>query len=474
MNRRSMIATGAALVLLLGGAAGAYYYVDHKKSTEEAAEKEEKDSLKLMAFDSNNVKGIDITNSDGYFYLSLSSSGDWVIDDTDFAFDFTPNSYYLNVIAASMGKLTADHKVEKKDSDLSKYGLDKPVTVVCHTSDEDYTVLVGSSSVTNEFCYVMLPDDDTIYCIDNQTGLELQGNISDLRDPYMLKCNDNEIMEFSLMHNGECCYDIERNIDGDTIWSLKAPNDHDTEVAIDAITVNTILTNIVRVQSVEFKGFAKGETDLAEYGLDEPAYNFMVKTDEKTYNLSFPEFSDDDEKVLCFDHDTYEIFAISINNAAFLKGKWQDLTAKQVLSVPFMSTAELEINIDGETHKLTIDHDKPSYIFDDIDVTALGSDDAAANFEYLYASVSEISHGDFLDGAPEIMGKPACDFVYKFTDGKETSLSLVPIDDENYWAYIDGDCMGMTVKSSEIKGSNGCLNFIEKLTAAIDAAKSGS
>ena len=45
MNRKSMIATGAALVLLLGGAGGAYYYVDHKKSSEEAAEKAEADSL---------------------------------------------------------------------------------------------------------------------------------------------------------------------------------------------------------------------------------------------------------------------------------------------------------------------------------------------------------------------------------------------------------------------------------------------
>lgn len=470
MNRRSMIALGTSLVVLLGGAAGAFYYVDHKKTTEEASSKAEQESLKLFSFDSNTVESIDITNSEGYFHLTFGESGDWVLDETDYPFMFTPDSYYLNVIAASMSRLTADHKAENS-SDLSKYGLDSPVTVMCHTSDKDYTLLVGNSTATNEFCYVKLPDDDTVYCIANETGEQMRGEIENLRDSAMLDCYDNEIMRFALVHNGETCYDLSRMIDGNVIWKMNAPQ---TDVTIDATTVNSILTNMVRVESEKFECFTKDQSELAKYGLDKPAYTFTVETEDKTIVIDFPEFKTDDEEVWCYDRNTCALYTLSQGGAAFLSGKWSDLTIKQALSVPFMDAVSLEMTVDGESHTLLIDHEMPTYIFDDIDVTALGSKDAASNFEYLYASVSEIKHGDFRDDIPEEMGEPECSFVYTLADGTKRELALVPIDDENYWAYVDGNCIGMTVEKNAITSSNGCLNFVERLTADIEAAGSGN
>lgn len=460
MNRKSMIATGAALILLLGGAAGAYFYVDHKKASEDYAAKAEKEALKLFNFDSNLVKGIDITTADGYFNMSVDQAGDWHIDETDYPYDFPLNSYYLNVVAASMSGLTADHKADVKNDELAKYGLDSPVTVVCHTPDADYTVYVGNSSVTNEFSYVMLPGNDTVYCIDNGTGNDLRGDISLLRNPYMLNCYDTDIVQFSLVHGDETLYDLTRVNDGNTIWALNAPQ---PDAKIDAITVNSILTNMVRVQTENFECFTKDEGELAKYGLDSPAYTFSVVTEGETFTLQFPEFDKDDENVWCYDTNTCAVYSLSMNNAAFLSGKWQDLTVKQAMSVPFIDAVSLEMTIDGEKHTLSIDHEKQVYEYDGNEITAESSEDAAKDFEYLYASVSEIEHADYLEDIPAKMGTPTCTFLYKLADGSERLLELVPIDDESYLAYIDGICLGMTVSSTEIKGTNGCLTFVEKL-----------
>ena len=459
MNRKSMIAMSTALVLLLGGAAGAYYYVDNKKTNEETAAKSETESLDLMSFDSTSVKGIDITGADGYFHMTLGQTGDWILEETDYPYNFTLNSYYLNVVASTMSKLKADHKADK--ADLGKYGLDKPITVVCHTADKDHTLLVGNISATNEFCYVMLPDDDNVYCVVNNTEGDLRGDISELRSPYLLNCYDNDINSFSLVHNGEVLYDLSRGTDGETLWSLNAPK---TDVMIDAVTVNNILTNMVRIQSDKFEGFTKDSSELAKHGLDNPAYTFTVTTDDKTFKLEFPEFGAEDEEIWCYDTDSCAVCALSQNSAAFLSGKWYDLTTKQAMSIPFMSAASLEINVDGEKHTLTIDHDKNSYVFDDIDVTALGSEEASSDFEYLYASVSEIAHDEYRDDEPETMGEPTCTFRYTLIDGTERVLALVPIDGETYWAYTDGRCLGMTVSRNALTGTNGCLNFIERLT----------
>ena len=462
MNRRSMIATGAALVLLLGGAGGAYYYVDHKKSSEEAAEKAEADSLKLMSFDPNEVTAIDITTSEGYFKMKMADDGEWLLEDTDYPYKFTPYTYQLNVIATAMGRLTADHKVDAKEGDLSKYGLDSSSTVVCHTADKDYTLYVGSSSVTDEFCYVMVPDDDTIYCIDSSVGADLRGDIAKICDPYIIECKDNEIVRFALEHNGEVVYDLSRGEENTSVWSLNGPV---TDVDIDSITVNTILTSMVRIETGNFACFTKDKSELAQYGLDEPAYTFTVETADKTITLEFPELGEEDEQVWCYDTDTCEVCSISSNNAAFLSGKWSDLTTKQVMIVSFYDAESLDINVDGETHTLKIDHDNSKYVFDDIDVTAKDNEEALQNFEYLYASVSEIKHDEFRDDFPEKMGDPTCTFTYTLTDGTKRKLELVPIDDNTYWAYVDGRCIGATVTRNSIDGTNGCLTFIEKLNA---------
>ncbi|MCR5120846.1 MAG: DUF4340 domain-containing protein [Ruminococcus sp.] len=464
MNRKSMIATGAALVLLLGGTAGAYYFVDQKKGNEEAESRAETDSLNIFSFDANDVSSIDVTNTDGYFRFTFDQSTDvWIIEDTDYQYKFTPNSYNLNVIASMMSNLKADHKADNKEGDLSKYGLDSPVKIVCHTKGEDYTLLVGSSSVTNEFRYVKLPDDDTIYCIDHVTGDDLSGDLSLLRSSYLLNCYDNSIKRFALTHNGEVCYDLARGVKENELWTLNAPQ---TDVAIDAVTVNTILTNMVRVQSEKFECFTKDKSELSKYGLDDPAYTFTVETDSKTMTFEFPEKGSDDESVWCYDTETGAVSSLSANGAAFLSGSWYDLITQQAMSVPFMNVSSLEIMVDGTKHTLSIDHEAETYHFDDIDVTAKDSEQAGQDFEYLYASVSEIKHGDLREDVPESMGEPTCTFRYTLTDGSERELALVPTGEgsETYWAYIDGRCFGMTVERSAITSSNGCLSFIERLT----------
>ncbi len=221
---------------------------------------------------------------------------------------------------------------------------------------------------------------------------------------------------------------------------------------------------MVRIETNNFDCFTKDKSELARHGLDNPAYTFTVTTDSKVITLEFPEFNSDDEEVWCYDLDSCAVFSITMNGAAFLSGKWHDLTAKQAMSIPFVSAEQLEITVDGDTHTLFIDHENQTYRFDDIDVTAKNNEDASKNFEYLYASVSEIKHDVFRDDVPESMGEPTCIFRYTLTDGTESELALVPIDDETYWAYTDGTCLGMTVSRSAITGSNGCLSFIERLT----------
>lgn len=458
MSSKKMRIALIAMLALLGLAGGSYALVDHLKNKEEQAASDEEASLHLFSFSSNDVTGVEITNPDGYFKID-SVGGVWTLSETDYPHTFTLNDYYLNVISASMSDLTALRKMDADPSQLSAYGLDAPVTVTCRAGDQTYTLYVGAASATKEYYYVMLPEDDTVYGIGYDDGEVLRGGIGYLRSAYMLGNSETDITEFSLDHNGSTAYDLYKDDAGQ--WQLRAPV---TEVNVNTVQITSILTDLVRIEYESFEEVSTDQNALAKYGLDNPAYTFTVKTGNTSKVLQFPEFDPNDAVIYVYEPETGSVGTIAMNDNAFLTGKWMYLLDEEVLRVPFADAAALDVTVDDMTFTMTIDRESQQYKLDNIDITAIG-EDAAADFEYLYASVSKIAFEEIVE-APQLPEdpQPACTFRYTLTDGTERVLELVPIDDVTYWAYVDGRCLGMQVRRNALSGTSGVLNFLEKLT----------
>ncbi len=451
-----------AMLVLLGAAGGGYALVDHMKKQEEQAAMEEAASLKLFSFSTSDITGVDITNPDGHFKID-AANGVWTLTETDYPHTFTLNEYYLNVISTSMSDLTALRKIDADASQLASYGLDAPVTITFHAGSEEYTLYVGAGSVTREYCYVMVPGDDTVYAIDYEDGEILRGGIGYLRNSYMINCFETNITEFSLDHDGTISYDLYKDTAGQ--WQLRAPV---TGVDINTVQVTSILTDLVRIEYLSFEEVSAEENTLAKYGLDDPAYTLTVKTADSAIVLQFPEYDSNDAVVYVYEPETGAIGTIAMRDTAFLTGKWLHLLEEKLLRIPFADAKALDVTVDDMTFTLTIDRENQQYLLDDIDITAL-SDSTAMDFEYLYASVSEIGFEEVVEH-PQLPEdpEPACTFRYTLDDDTQRELTLVPIDDVTYWAYVDGRCVGMTVRRNALSGTSGVLNFLEKLTDSLD------
>ena len=461
MSSKKMLIVLGAMIALLGLAAGGYALVDHKKTQEESSAAEEINSLKLFNFDQNSVNAIEITNPDGHFSMNYAG-GEWTLTDTDYPHQFPVNSYYLNSIATTMSELTALQKFTGKDA--ASYGLDNPVTITCNTSvGNSYTLLVGKPSATKEYYYVSVPGDDTVYGIKYDTGTALSGGISFLHDPYVLHVRDADINRFAMKHNDEVAYDLFTDDAGQ--WQLQAPL---TDVRMNTVQVSTIITDLVRLQYESFVTITKDKQELAKYGLDKPAYFLTVGTDTQTVTLEFPDYDTNDGVVYVYEPESGTVGTISSRETAYLQGSWHQLVDETVLRIPYADAKELDVTVDGKHFVLSIDHEKERTRLDDIDMTALDSESNKL-FEYLYASVSEISHEE-IKKEPELPENPvpACTFRYTLNDGTQRVLELVQIDDVTYWAYVDGRCIGQTVRRNALSGTSGVLTFLEKLTDALE------
>ena len=454
--RIALIALAAVLAVSIGG----YVLVDQMKKHEEQAAREEQASLVLASFDANSVDTVEITNADGYFRIAADETGSWTVAETDYPHPFALNAYYINVINNYMSSLTATQKVDADPAQRASYGLDAPTTIVCHTGAQSYTVEIGTGSVTNEFYYAALPGSDTVYCIAYDTGEILRGGIGYLRESYMLNFSETQINTFKLERSGEIAYDLRMDDAGQ--WQLHAPV---TDIPINTVKVSTALTDLVRVEYQRFITVTEDRQELAQYGLDAPAYEMTIGTEDSEIVLQFSAFDADTSEYYVYDTATHGVATVSTDVSGVLDGKWQGLLNDQVLRVPFADAKSLDVTVDGKHFTLTMEDG--TYRLDDIDISAL-DDNTRSNFEYLYASVAEIKY-DSVDESPNAPENPAptCTFVYTLKDGTTRTLDLAPIDDTTYWAYVDHRCIGQIVRRNALSGTTGVLNFLEKITDAL-------
>jgi hypothetical protein len=448
------------MIAMLGLAVGGYVLVDHKKTQEEDSAAAEISALKLFDFDENSINCIDISCPDGVFTASLSN-GEWTLSSTDYPTTFPLNSFYFNSIATTMSELTALQKFD--GSDLAVYGLDDPTVITCHSNDESYTLFIGKPSATKEYYYVSVAGSNTVHGIKYDTGAALDGGISYLHDPYVLHLRDADICTFALDRFGETAYDLYTDDKGQ--WQLKAPI---TDVRINTVKVSTIITDLVQLHYDSFLTISKDKDVLEQYGLDKPVYFLKVGTKDETVTLEFPDFDVNDGVVYCYEPETGTIGTISARETAYLTGTWQMLLDETVLRIPYADAKELDVTIDGKHFTLSIDHENKRTRLDDIDMSALDSETNKL-FEYLYASVSEICHEEVKED-PQLPEDPvpAVTFRYTLNDDTERVLELVPIDDVTYWAYVDGRCVGQTVRRNALSGASGVLSFLEKMTDALE------
>ncbi|MCR5718144.1 MAG: DUF4340 domain-containing protein [Oscillospiraceae bacterium] len=466
MSTKKMRILLVAMAAILGLSVGGYVLVDHNKKQAEQAEADKRSALNLCSFDTEQVTAVDICNPDGTFHAELAN-GEWVLTETDYPQTFPVNSFYLNSIVSSMSHLTAEQMFEKNPEIQSNCGLDTApadggrTEITCTAGGETYTVYIGNPSATKEYYYVSVPSTqaDTVYGIKYDTGAAFCGGISYLHDPYLLHASETSITGFRMEHNGDVAYDLSTDTSGQ--WQLNAPVEN---VSINSVQVKTIVTELVRLQYSRFVSITEDKAELKQYGLDNTSYTLSIHAGDDNFTFLFPEFTENDSEIYVYCPETATIGTIHSRDTVYLTESWRNLLDKAVLRVPFAEASALDVTVDGKQFRLQIDHENSRYQLDDIDLSGLDSA-TNSNFEYLYASVSEIQAEDVAE-EPQLPETPvpSCVFRYTLNDGTQRTLELVPIDELNYWAYVDGRCIGQTVRRNALSGSTGVLSFLEKIT----------
>ena len=465
MSSRKMVIAIIVMAALLAAAAGGYFLVDRTKQQAEDAQQAELASLQLFDFNADMVDAVTFDMMEGSFRIDASDNS-WVLTETDYPHSLTLNSYYINSVVGYMADLTALQKFDIETDRLSAYGLTEPTIVTCYQGSTAYTLYVGDASVTEEYWYVMLPDDNTVYGIDYNEGAVLRGGIQYLRTRYILPSYEVNISALTLEKDNNVYIDMALQ---DGQWHMSAPL---KDANVNSAQVKSLLTALTRIEADSFVTVIEHQAELADYALDKPAYTLTVVSSGETYTLDFAVNPQDDSSMYVLQRETGQISSLSTSNAGFLQMQPEEFLEEKLLNVPFADAKSLEVQVDDVAFTLTMDTENGEYRFNDT-VVAVKDSNLTGLFRNLYDTVANISY-EALDLTAEIAedAEAACTFQFTMTDGTETVLTLIQTErDENlYYAVLDGDYTGATVRRRALTGSTGVLNFYEKFTDALEDA----
>ena len=155
-------------VVVLGVACGAYVGVNSYVSSQEAKEAEEEDkSVDLISLKADEVTAVSFKADDAD--VEFDRKDDSWTEKSDA--DFPVNQDTVDDAVKGVASLTADQEISDVE-DLSQYELDDPQnTITLTTADGDTTLQVGMESSNNQY-YVKKADDDKNVYLVSSTSLE--------------------------------------------------------------------------------------------------------------------------------------------------------------------------------------------------------------------------------------------------------------------------------------------------------------
>ena len=464
MSSRKMRSAVIVMVILLIAGIGGYFLIDRAMTAKEQEAAEEAASLKLMSFDSDTITRVDYTIPEGYFRME-NTAGQWELVETDYPHSFTLNTDFLITSVIYMSDLEAVKKIDADPDALDKYGLADPIVLTCTGAGGSYTLNIGKLSSTKEYYYVQLPGDQTVYGIDTEYGDVLSGGTSYLKSAYMIDSYDVDIDSVLLERRGDTVFSLEKR---DYNWQMLAPLH---EASVNNASVSTMLTALTRVEVERFVTETEDPAELAQYGLDKPAFRLSVHdTLDKTTVIEVAEYKEGDTEVYIYFPSNGQVATLTASAAAFVQAPTASVLIEEILPISMEDTAELQAKVDDIAYTISIDHAALSYSFNDTPIDT-GNSTIMSNLQYLFQASSQIAFEDMeLDAAPETSEEAPVSFRYGLSDGTVRTLALYPKDDVTYYAFVDGTYTGMTVRRRALSGDTGVLHFYEKLTDAIEEA----
>lgn len=442
-------------VVVLGVLCAAYEGVNFYVTSQEEKETEENDtSVDLVSLEADDITAVSFTADQNK--VEFDKKDDSWTEKSDA--NFPVNQDTVDSAVKGVASLTADQEISDVE-DMSQYDLDNPQnTITLTTADGDTSLQIGMESSNNQY-YVKKEDDDkNVYLVSSSSIEPFMGTLYDFAEsgtfPSVTSATITDVKV-----DKENSYELTQDADN-LFWNV---SDGKTTEKADTTKAGTVTSAIGSLAYDKFVDY--NCTDDSKYGFDDPYAVITVKytedeqetqTVEKTLTIYVGDETGDDRYVKV--DDSKEVYTITKDSLTdILDSTMSDFYN---LTVSYVSSNDLDslevqsadgdhtINIVTETVKAededTTDTDSSdeSSSDDEEETTTTtykldGEDLDESTFTTFYNKLINMTAQERLTEEYTPEGDPAYTFIFKDTDGKETTVKYYEYDTNFYAAVVE-------------------------------------
>lgn len=442
-------------VVVLGVLCAAYEGVNFYVTSQEEKETEENDtSVDLVSLEADDITAVSFTADQNK--VEFDKKDDSWTEKSDA--NFPVNQDTVDSAVKGVASLTADQEISDVE-DMSQYDLDNPQnTITLTTADGDTSLQIGMESSNNQY-YVKKEDDDkNVYLVSSSSIEPFMGTLYDFAEsgtfPSVTSATITDVKV-----DKENSYELTQDADN-LFWNV---SDGKTTEKADTTKAGTVTSAIGSLAYDKFVDY--NCTDDSKYGFDDPYAVITVKYTEdeqetqkveKTLTIYVGDETGDDRYVKV--DDSKEVYTITKDSLTDIldstMSDFYNLTVSYV-SVNDLDSLEVQsadgdhtINIVTETVKAededTTDTDSSdeSSSDDEEETTTTtykldGEDLDESTFTTFYNKLINMTAQERLTEEYTPEGDPAYTFIFKDTDGKETTVKYYEYDTNFYAAVVE-------------------------------------
>ena len=469
-------------VVALGVVSGAYVGVNSYVSSQEKKESEEEDtSVELTSLSTDDITSVTFTA--GQDNVEFDKKDDAWSEKSDA--DFPVDQDTVNTAVGGIASLSAAQEISDVE-DLSEYDLDSPQNEIKLTTDDGDTVLqIGMENESTSQYYVKKSDDDkNVYLVDSSAVEPFMGTLYDFAESGTFpSVTSSTITEVKV--DKEDGYELTQDPDN-LFWNI---SDGKTSERADTDKAGTVTSAI---GSLSYDSFVDYNcTDDSKYGFDDPyavitakyteeeavegddseeaedadsettdadeasedtdtedsdadSEDTETKTVEKEITIYVGDETGDDRYVKV--DDSKEVYTITKDSLTdILDSKASDFYSLSVNYLSVNSLDSLEVKSSDGDHTVTVTREtsKDSDDEDAEETTTVsykldGADLDDTTFTTFYNKLINMTAQQRLTEKYTPEGDPAYTFVFKDTDGNETTAEYYEYD-TNFYAAVVGD-----------------------------------
>lgn len=455
-------------VVVLGVVSGAYVGVNSYISSQEKKESEaEDDSVELTSVDSDEITSVAFTA--GQDNIEFDKKDDAWSDKSDA--DFPVDQDIVNSAVEGVSSLTAAQQISDVD-DLSEYDLDSPQNEIRLTTENDEIVIqIGMKNDSTSQYYVKKSDDDkNVYLVDSSAIEPFMGTLYDFAQSGSFPAVTSSTIT-DVRVEKEDGYELSQDPDS-LFWNVSDGKSSEKADTDKAGNVTTAIGSLTYDDFIDYNC-----TDDSKYGFDDPYAVITAKyTEEETVEDDSDAAEDDEsadtdasseteaetktvEKEITIYvgdetgsdryvkvDDSNEVYTIAEDSMTdILDSTASDFYSLSVNYLAVNSLDSLEVKTTDSDHTVTVTREttKDSDDEDAEETTTVsykldGTELEDTIFTTFYNKLINMTAQQRLTEKYTPEGDPAYVFVFKDTDGNETTAEYYEYD-TNFYAAVVGD-----------------------------------